>query len=313
MENKTWVVVTRGSKLARAQTLQTIEAIERQGASNCLFSIICRTTQGDRDQKRPLSSLGLTGVFVKELETLLLQKEAHFAVHSLKDVPDDLPPSLVLSSFLPREATHDILLTTQGETLQQLRPQAVVGVGGERRKLQLAKQRPDLFFKDIRGNIDTRLRHLSEGTYDAIVLAEAGLKRLGLDYSHGFRLPLGEFLPAAGQGIVAIECREEDKEAQQVALSVNHRETEIVALAERTFMRAMGGGCSHPLAAYGQVVGKEFSLQAMAGDFPTRQMFIAKVSGKVEEAQSLATQVAEELKATCQEHGITTYLPVSLS
>jgi hydroxymethylbilane synthase len=254
-----------------------------------------------------LVSFGGTGVFVKELENALLDGTADFAVQSLKDVPNNLPEGLVLDCFPKREKTNDLFLAKNGKTIYDLPQGCKIGTGSPRRIVQLKKIRPDAVFSDLRGNIDTRLRKLEEGQYDAIILAAAGMLRLGKSLPLSSYIPVEEVLPAIGQGAIAIECRADDKKTIEVIRKINHYETEVAVTVERIFMKEIEGGCKFPLAAYATVSGNEIRLDSMAGELLTGRYIRKSEVSTIEKASEMAVRMAHELLHECEQEGIKLY------
>ena len=249
------------------------------------------TTRGDQILDRALSKVGGKGLFVKELETALEDGRAHLAVHSLKDVPMDLPAGFVLAAVLEREDPRDAFVSNRYEDLAALPQGACVGTSSLRRVVQLLAERPDLRIEPLRGNLDTRLRKLDEGQYDAIVLAAAGLKRLGLSSRIRSVFDAARMIPAAGQGALGLEVREDAAELRATLARTVHRPTWLAVHAERAVSRSMGGSCSVPLAAHAVWDGPTLRLSAALGDAsrPTRALLRAEVSGQpADEAQASA-------------------------
>lgn len=306
-ESTNFIVATRGSLLARTQTEQTVELIRKLNPEHT-FEIIQISTLGDNVTDKPLVSFGGTGVFVKELETALLNNKADFAVHSLKDVPGKLPQGLILASFPKREIVNDLFLTNDGKDMASQPQGFKIGTGSPRRIVQMKKIRPDAVFADLRGNIDTRLRKLSEGLYDAIILAAAGVRRLGKTIPEGSVIPVDLLLPAVGQGAIAIECREGDQRTIAVVKKINHPETETAITTERIFMQTIEGGCKFPLAAYSTVSCNQVKLDVMAGEIKTGRFIRKSASCPVEISGSMAKQLAEQLLDECEQEDIKLYV-----
>ena len=305
-EKTNFIVATRGSLLARTQTGQTVDEIQKNNPEYT-FEIQQISTMGDNVTDKPLVSFGGTGVFVKELENALLDGTADFAVHSLKDVPNNLPEGLVLACFPKREKTNDLFLAKNGKTIYDLPQGCKIGTGSPRRIVQLKKIRPDAVFSDLRGNIDTRLRKLEEGQYDAIILAAAGMLRLGKSLPLSSYIPVEEVLPAIGQGAIAIECRADDKKTIEVIRKINHYETEVAVTVERIFMKEIEGGCKFPLAAYATVSGNEIRLDSMAGELLTGRYIRKSEVSTIEKASEMAVRMAHELLHECEQEGIKLY------
>ena len=256
------IFATRPSALARWQTQWVVQALMRAWPDlSCREEII--TTQGDRILDRPLPEIGGTGLFTQELENALLSGRVHAAVHSLKDLPVENPPGLILAAIPAREDARDVLISPQGCSLETLPEGARVGTSSLRRSAQLLSHRPDLVIKPLRGNVDTRLRKAFEGQYDAIILAGAGVKRLGLVDRVTEWLPLEVMLPAPGQGALSVQCRADDLATQEILAAIEDRATRMAVEAERTFLASLGGGCSVPVAAYAEFEAERVQLRGL--------------------------------------------------
>lgn len=253
---------TRGSPLALWQAEWVRERLRALGASARLQVL---RTSGDRMVSRPLTALGGQGVFVKEIEDALLAGRVDLAVHSLKDLPTVQPEGLVIACVPVREDPRDVLVAPGAPDLAGLSRGAVVGTGSPRRACQIRKPRPDLIVKDLRGNVDTRLRRLREGRYDAILLAIAGLRRLGLPFE-GRVLDLDIMIPAVGQGAMAIETRSDDRALADLLAPLHDPPTAAAVGAERAFLRALGGGCKAPIAATATVGGRSLRILGLVAD-----------------------------------------------
>jgi hydroxymethylbilane synthase len=244
-------IATRESALAlwQAEHVRAQLSSRYRGTSVELLGI---TTQGDRIVDRPLATIGGKGLFIKELETALREGRADLAVHSLKDVPMELPEGFVLAAISSREDPRDALVSNRDDSLASMPAGSVVGTSSLRREAQLRERHPNLRIESLRGNVHTRLRKLDEGRYDAIILAAAGLKRLGLGTRIRALLDADESLPAPGQGALAIECRVDRLDVQGALAPLADRATTLATMAERAFSRALGGSCHTPLAAYAE-------------------------------------------------------------
>jgi hydroxymethylbilane synthase len=250
---------TRGSRLALVQAETVKAAVKAATGADC--EIIVRKTSGDRIQDRPLADAGGKGLFVKELEEGLLRGEIDLAVHSMKDVPTLLPAGLTLASFLPREDPRDVFISRKTKRLADLPAGARVGTSSVRRVSQVKRARPDVETVLLRGNVDTRLAKLEAGDYDAIILALAGLKRLGLA-DHATRcLDTEEWLPALAQGAVGIEIRDDDAKTRAAIAPLNDRVTEIALACERAFQAALDGSCRSPIAGLATIAGDTLSFR----------------------------------------------------
>ena len=294
------VIATRESRLALWQA-HHVQALlrDRLGAE---VELLGMTTRGDQILDRALSTVGGKGLFVKELETALEEKRADLAVHSLKDVPMDLPPGFALAAVLEREDPRDALVSPRFASLAELPQGAKVGTSSLRRVVQLLAQRPDLVIEPLRGNLDTRLRKLDEGQYDAIVLASAGLVRLGLAHRIRTRFEPAAMLPAAGQGALGIEVRSDAHALRAQLATLTHRPTWLAVQAERAVSRALGGSCSMPLAAHAQWRGDRLELQVALGhaQTPRAPLLRAAASAAVQtdvQADALGEQAAQRLRA----------------
>jgi hydroxymethylbilane synthase len=287
-------VGTRGSPLAIRQTEMTIAGLKAAVPDLEIESEIIHT-KGDKILDVPLAKVGGKGLFVKEIEEALLDGRCDLAVHSLKDVPAELPEGLILGACLDREVPYDAFVSPGWRCPRNLPEGARVGTSSLRRQAQLKALRPDLVVVSLRGNVQTRLRKLDEGL-DAVVLAAAGLRRLGLaDRIAAFLTP-PEFIPAAGQGIVVIECREDDAEVRDLlATALEHAPTRVVMRAERAFLAAMGGGCQVPLGALARIEGESLVMIGMMGRPDGSDLRRANREGPVGEPEALGRALAEAL------------------
>lgn len=287
---------TRGSKLALAQTALVIEALQR-AHPGLSVSVQRITTRGDVIAEAAPSVIGDKALFVGDIEDALLRGEIDLAVHSTKDMPSMLPEGLVLGAFLPRADPRDALVSRTGLKLEALPPGARVGTSSMRRAAQLRALRPDLEVVEIRGNVDTRLRKLMEsGDYDAIVLAVAGLERLGEAVQIAEVLDYERMLPAGGQGAIAVEVRQNDAFALGLIAAIDHRPTYIAVSAERAFQRTIGAGCRAALGVYGAVSGDRLLLRGMIAALDGR-MVKGSLEGDVQEAEEIGRRLAEVLLA----------------
>ena len=242
---------TRPSALARWQTHWVMQALQAAWPDlECAEKAI--TTQGDRILDRPLPEIGGKGLFTQELESELQRGAVHAAVHSLKDLPVEDPPDLTIGAIPARGEARDALVSREGYTLESLPEEARVGTSSLRRSAQLLALRPDLRVEPLRGNVDTRLRKAEEGLYDAIILAGAGLERLGFAERISQWLPLDAMLPAPGQGALAVQCRAQDSQTRELLSAIEDPAARAATIAERAFLEGMGGGCSLPVAAYAE-------------------------------------------------------------
>ena len=281
---------TRPSALARWQTQWVINALKNIHSDlECKEMII--TTQGDKILDKPLPEIGGKGLFTQELESELLNGAVHCAVHSLKDLPVENPTGLTIGCIPTRADVRDALISAKGYTLATLPHGASVGTSSLRRAAQILSLRPDLHTESLRGNVDTRLRKAMDGQYDAIILAGAGLMRLGLDQHVTEWLSLGVMLPAPGQGALAVQCRADDKETLAVLSKLEDISTRKAVTAERAFLSGLGGGCSVPVAAYAQVENQTVALTGLVISIDGAKAIQVKRAG--EDAQLLGTELAQ--------------------
>lgn len=264
-EARKLVLATRRSALALAQSRAFARALEARAAGLAVEELHV-VTSGDKDQTSRLQDIGGKGLFIKELEEALYAKTAHFAVHSIKDVPAHLAPGLVIACVPPREDPRDALIGRGGAKLADLAQGAKVGTSSLRRALCLKRARPDLVIEPLRGNVDTRLRKVDEGMYDAIVLAYAGLRRLGLEGRATDVLDPSVSLPAIGQGALGIECRGEDADVSEILAVMADAETWTCVAAERAVMRAVEGDCKTPVAAYAKRDGDRLVMEGLLAE-----------------------------------------------
>lgn len=294
---------TRGSPLALRQAELVRERLEALMSTRRLEIVAIRTS-GDRTQASgpgarqvALSDFGGKGLFVKEIEEALLAGLVDLAVHSLKDLPATLPRGLSLAAFPRREDPRDVLVSRFAGGIAGLPPGARVGTSSLRRRVLLLHMRSDLNIEPLRGNLDTRLRKLREGPYDAVVLAAAGLRRLGLFPDHAEVLPPEQFVPAPGQGILAVEARVKDSALLELVSRLDHTETRWQAQAERAFLQHLGASCHTPVAAHARVRGGELSVVGLVVSLDGQRVIRAEVAGAPEAAELLGQKLAEDLKA----------------
>ncbi len=296
----TLTFATRKSALALAQS-RAFAASLVSASPGLSVEELHIVTSGDRFTEQPLQDLGGKGLFIKELEEALLDGRAHFAVHSIKDVPAELVAGLHIACVPAREDARDVLVTKSGCSLAELGSGAILGTSSLRRALCLKERRPDLVIEPLRGNVDTRLKKVAEGPYDAIVLAYAGLKRLGLADRASEVLEPEVCLPAVGQGALGIECKRGAGVVEEVLSRVDHHETHVVVAAERALMAAVGGSCRMPIAAYATKQGDEIHLRALVaeadGSHARRGKRHASWPQSLEEAARLGRDLGEELRA----------------
>lgn len=289
------VIGSRGSKLALWQAEQ---ARQRLCALNPQVEIEIEIIKTTGDVKsEPLSVIGGKGVFTKELEDALLDGRIDIAVHSLKDLPTILPETLAISAICEREDPRDALvlradLNAADASLSSLADGAVVGTSSQRRLAQLKALRGDVVIKDLRGNVDTRIRKLDEGQYDAVILASAGLLRLGLENRISARIPIADMLPAVGQGAIAIETRSDDEFAVETTSRLDHRQTRLACLAERAFLRGLGGGCQLPIAAHAVVERDRLILDGLVAKADGSEIWRDHLSGPLDQTEQIGSSLA---------------------
>ncbi len=288
------ILATRGSRLALAQS----EAVRRDLCRlhpGLRVDLLTLKTEGDRVLDRPLSEIPGKGLFTREIELALLDGRAHLAVHSLKDMPVELPAGLVLAAMPGREDPRDVLVCREAKGLDELPPGARIGTGSPRREAQLAHCRPDLSFSPLRGNVETRLRKLSEDKLDAIVLAGAGLIRLGLADRITQWLSPQVMVPAAGQGIIAVEARSGDAATLGLLAALDCPLSRACAAAERGALLRLGGGCRVPVGILARVEGDRCTVDGVALGPAGTPCYRARVSGAATEAETVGGRLAEEL------------------
>jgi hydroxymethylbilane synthase len=289
-------IATRKSPLALWQT-EHVAAQLRARHPGLTVELVPMSTRGDEVLDRSLAAIGGKGLFLKELELAMLRGEADCAVHSLKDVPMELEPGFALPAILERADSADAFVSNRHATLAELPQGAVVGTSSLRRQGQLRALRPDLVLRDLRGNVNTRLAKLDAGDYDAIVLACAGLQRLGFDSRIRSRLEAPEWLPAPAQGAIAIECRDDDVATQALCAALDHAATRTCVEAERAMNRALHGSCHVPVAALARLDGDTLDLHGLVGAPHDGRAVRAELRGIANEAEALGTAVAEQLLA----------------
>jgi hydroxymethylbilane synthase len=289
------VIGTRGSQLALWQSRHIAGRLRETAGGEVELKVI--KTTGDRIQDRHPGMISAKGIFVKEIEEALLAREVDLAVHSAKDLPGELAPGLVLAAFPTREDPRDALVTRDGRGLGDLPAEAVLGTASLRRRAQLLALRADLRFTDMRGNVDTRLRKMEEGQVDGIVLALAGLRRLGLAADQAVPLPLDQCLPAPGQGVLGLECRNDDAEVQQALARLEEPAARHEVTAERTVLAQLDAGCLVPLAALARAADGRLELAGLVARPDGGKILKARESGPVDQAAALGRKVADGLKA----------------
>jgi hydroxymethylbilane synthase len=285
---------TRGSSLALAQSRWIKTNIENRWPDLRIELVTIKTT-GDKILNAPLSKIGGKGLFVKEIEESLLRKEIHLAVHSMKDIPAELPDSLMICGFPERENPHDAFVSNRYDDLGALPPGARVGTGSLRRGAQILHLRPDIRITPIRGNVQTRLRKMDSGALDAVILAAAGLIRLGLQERIRQEISTDLILPAVGQGALGLEIRKDDEETISLLHSLNHVPTQIAVTAERAFLAKLEGGCQVPIAAYAHLKGEQIVLQGMVAELDGRKIIRNEMVGQKQKALEIGESLGDQL------------------
>jgi len=290
------VIGTRGSRLALWQAEHVAELLQSRHRGLVIETLVIKS-EGDIDLVTPLAQSQTVGVFVRRLEQALLAKEVDLAVHSLKDMPTDQPDGLTIAGVPERHDARDALLSTEGWTFDELPYRTVVGTGSPRRRGQMLHRRPDLKVVGVRGNLDTRLRKLAEGQFGALVLALAGVDRLGIDSVPCRPFDLDDCLPAAGQGALGVEVREDDRKTREIVETLNHPPTAACVEAERAFLRRLGAGCQASATAYARHVDGRLRLDALVADIDGRSVLMEREAAAPEQALALGTRLADRLRA----------------
>jgi hydroxymethylbilane synthase len=287
-------IATRKSQLALWQAAH-VATLLRQAHSGLQVELVPMVTQGDRIQDRSLAAIGGKGLFIKELEVALEEERADIAVHSMKDLPGDLPDGLCIAAVLERADACDALIAPNAVRLGDLPRGARVGTSSLRRQAQLLAARPDLRIEPLRGNVDSRLRRFDAGEMDAIVLACAGLIRLGLEARISGRIDIGTCLPAVAQGIIGIECRSADVRVLQLLAALNHPPTRTVMDAERAFAHRLGGSCQSPIAAHATLQGTTLTLQGLVAEPDGSRLLRDTQSGSADRPAVVGVVLAERI------------------
>ena len=287
-------IATRKSPLAMWQA-EHVAAALRKAHPGLEVEILGMSTQGDKILDTPLAKIGGKGLFVKELEERMLAGDADIAVHSMKDVPVELPPGLHLAVIMEREDPRDAFVSNRFPDLDALPQGAKVGTSSLRRQCQLADRRPDLEIVPLRGNVNTRLRKLDEGEYDAIILATAGLLRLGFGDRIRNRITIADSLPAIGQGAIGIECRQDDARVNALLQPLHHAQTASRVRAERAMNHRLEGGCQVPIGGHAILDGEQLTLRGLVGTVDGSEIVRGEIAGPAEDAERLGEALAEEL------------------
>jgi len=294
---------TRGSRLALAQAEETRQRLSAaHGFDPSEIEIVAITTTGDRIRDRPLNEIGGKGLFTKEIEEALLSGAVDMAVHSMKDMPAELPRHLVIAALLPREDARDALISPHCTAIRDLGPACTVGSASVRRAAQLKRLRPDIQVVNLRGNVETRLAKLDRGEVAATFLACAGLNRLGLAHRITAPVPEDEMLPAVAQGAIGIEIRDKDDRMRELLSAVNDAPTEIAVACERAFLSSLDGSCRTPIAGHAIIRNGRLEFRGEALTLDGRMSFTAVRSGALADAADLGRDAGEEVKAKGGDH-----------
>jgi hydroxymethylbilane synthase len=287
-------VGTRGSALALVQANLVVDALRAGGAA---VEVVTIRTEGDRRVDERLAEVGGKGLFVREIEAALLDGQIDVAVHSLKDLPAEVAPGLILAVYLRRDDPRDVLITKRGGGVDALPHAARVGTSSPRRRALLLAARPDLRVEPLRGNVDSRLRRLESGDWDGIVLAAAGVRRLGLTLSYAEPLSPDVFVPAVGQGVIAIEARAADAATLAAVTPIDDPDTRACVIAERAYLARLGASCVTPMGAYAELRGGDVTLSGVVANDDGRAMLRASATGPRAEAALTGRRLAETLLA----------------
>ena len=287
-------IATRNSPLAIWQA-EFVKKELVKAHTNIDIELIGITTEGDRFLESSLSNIGGKGLFIKELEEALLRNDADIAVHSMKDVVINLPENLVIPVIMKREDSRDVFISSRYNQIDTIPENTIIGTSSLRRQSQILRLCPNVVMKDLRGNVDTRLGKLDKGEFDAIVLAAAGVKRLGLSERITQYIPYPLLLPAVGQGAIGIECRSNDSVIQELIFPLNDVETSICISAERAFSRRLQGGCQLPIAAHALIEGKEIKLKGLVARLDGSEIIQSEQKGDVGNIERIGKLLAESL------------------
>ncbi len=296
MGAETLVLGSRGSQLALWQTNHIKSTIESLYPKLSIRVEIIKTL-GDKILDSPLSKIGDKGLFTKEIEHALIEKKIDLAVHSLKDIPTKLPDGLTIGAITKRDDARDVFIANKRnpKRFSELPTNAIIATGSLRRKCQLLRLRPDFTIEDIRGNLNTRMQKLDESDWHGMILAKAGITRLGWEASITDILPTDIMLPAVGQGALAVEIRADDPRIQQIVNALHHEPTAHAVTCERALLRRLEGGCQVPIGAFGRIENSQLTLDAMIGSLDGKRMVRGSIKGLPRHAESLGTTLAQQL------------------
>lgn len=291
---KNIVIGTRGSKLALYQA-NKLQSILKEAFPENIFDIKIIKTKGDKILDVPLSKIGDKGLFTKELEVELLNGDIDMAVHSLKDLPSVFPQGTKLGAVLERADVRDVLISKENKTLSELKDGAIIGTSSLRRIAQVLKFNPSFVIRDIRGNVDTRLEKLDTQEYDAIIMAAAGIIRMGFADRITEFIDYETMIPAAGQGAIAIEIRENDQNTMHLCQKINHKPTFISISAERAFLKTMEGGCQLPVGCFSEVEGNIMHITGFVADLTGKNFIKEKMTAEIETSEQKAVELANKI------------------
>ena len=295
MKRDKFIIGTRGSKLALIYTDKVINSLNKFSSASLEVKKI--VTSGDENQKDRLSNIGGKGLFSKKIENELINKNIDIAVHALKDMPSIKTEGLVTNYFLKRNSPNEILISNNNIKFKDLKPKSIIGTSSYRREYQLKKIRPDLKYKLIRGNVDTRIKKLESNEYDAILLSKAGVVSLGLSHKITQEFSLDELIPCAGQGIIAIQCRENDYEVIELLEKINDEESRKIANAERIILQILDGDCDTAIGIYAKIDKEIVNIKAELFSVDGKQRFFIDKSENKKMINDLGIQIGEKLKS----------------
>ena len=298
MKNRKIIIGSRGSKLALIYAEKAKENILRYAKNYEIEKVVIKeiVTKGDQIQDRRLSEMGGKGLFSKTIEVELLDNKIDIAVHALKDMPSEETKGLLTNCFLERNDPREILISRDNKHLKDLVPNSIIGTSSFRREFQIKKIRNDLECKLIRGNVDTRIRKLNENLYDGIILSYAGINSLGLDKNISQTFSTSEIIPCAGQGVIAIQCRDNDNELIKLLKLVNHKKTHNCIKAERSVLKILEGDCETAVGAFASIEGDKINLEVELFSLDGKDRFYLKSSKRIEEAEELGIEIGKALK-----------------
>ena len=298
MKNRKIIIGSRGSKLALIYAEKAKENILRYAKNYEIEEVVIKeiVTKGDQIQDRRLSEMGGKGLFSKTIEVELLDNKIDIAVHALKDMPSEETKGLLTNCFLERNDPREILISRDNKHLKDLVPNSIIGTSSFRREFQIKKIRNDLQCKLIRGNVDTRIRKLNENLYDGIILSYAGINSLGLNKNISQTFSTSEIIPCAGQGVIALQCRDNDNELIKLLKLVNHKKTHNCIKAERSVLKILEGDCETAVGAFASIEGDKINLEVELFSLDGKDRFYLKSSKRIEEAEELGIEIGKALK-----------------